>query len=385
MYESTLWGRLEVGPYAVGFRTEWRTDNARLYKASWETESHPRPKRPVLMAIWYPVQEVKNPQRMCQKDYLDLPGGDETVSRFRERYLPFCRATAFQEVMDNYRSESEENPPAEQIAREEAAFEQFLETPIAALRNAPVAEGKFPLILNHPGLGAAYMDNSVLHEYLASHGYVVVCSAFQNEDVDSVNIDWDLNRSVKDLDFLINAMANEPCILSDVAGVMGHSFGAQAALAYRAEANSPIRAVVSHDSTVEYEPATGFTSLRQRVEQPERMVSPLLIFASDTPDLDFQMTDVLIHSERFYAVASHLNHNDFLTHGGVGADFRARLRGEATPHPTRLAYEEVCRLTRRFFDAILKQNAEARVALESAAQSGESIGGLRILAHKAAE
>jgi len=46
---------------------------------------------------------------------------------------------------------------------------------------------------------------------------------------------------------------------------------------------------------------------------------------------------------------------------------------------------EVCRLTRRFFDAVLKHDAEACAALKSAAYSGESSCGLRILAHKAAE
>jgi hypothetical protein len=51
---------------------------------------------------------------------------------------------------------------------------------------------------------------------------------------------------------------------------------------------------------------------------------------------------------------------------------------------------EVCRLTRRFFDAVLKDavlkhDAEACAALKSAAYSGESSCGLRILAHKAAE
>ena len=96
-------------------------------------------------------------------------------------------------------------------------------------------------------------------------------------------------------------------------------------------------------------------------------------------------TDALIHAERFYIAASHLSHNDFLTRSGVGADFRAGLRGEPTPHPTRLAYEEVCRVTRRFFDATLKNDADARNALQSAAQTGEPTGGVKIIAHKPAE
>ena len=379
-------GRLEGGPCTVGFRTEWRTDAARLYRASWEPETNPRPKRPILLAVWYPAEASADAPRMRQREYFDLPGGDETVGRFRERYLPFCRATALQEVMDNYRGPNEEPASPEQIAQDEAAFEEFLDGATAALRDAPPTAGRFPLILNHPGLGAAYMDNTVLHEYLASHGYVVVCSAYQNEGADSVNIDWDLERSVKDLDFLVNAMADAPNVLPDVLGAMGHSYGAQAVLTWRAENNSPVRAVVSHDSTVEYGPEmAGFARLRQRIERPERMTSPLMIFANDSPQRDFAMTHALIHAERFYVAASHLSHNDFLTHGGVGADFRAKLRGEPTPHPTRLAYEEVCRLTRRFFDATLKNDADAHATLQSAAQTGEPTNGVKISAYKLAE
>jgi len=77
----TSGGRLEVSPFAIGFRTEWRTDYARLYKVSWEPESHPQPKRPVLMAIWYPVQETKNPQwyRLPGK-YAALPAASLMLS-----------------------------------------------------------------------------------------------------------------------------------------------------------------------------------------------------------------------------------------------------------------------------------------------------------------
>src|SRR5262249_43832655 len=52
------------------------------------------------------------------------------------------------------------------------------------------------------GLGGVADDNSVLFELLASHGYVVMSSAYQFQDADRVHIGSDLHTSFRDLEFL---------------------------------------------------------------------------------------------------------------------------------------------------------------------------------------
>lgn len=60
------------------------------------------------------------------------------------------------------------------LRRTTDAFERFMRTRTAAHRNAAPAEGRFPVVLYVLGQGDHTMENTVLCEYLASQGYVVV-------------------------------------------------------------------------------------------------------------------------------------------------------------------------------------------------------------------
>ncbi len=50
-------------------------------------------------------------------------------------------------------------------------FAKLCSTPVAAVRNARPASGRFPLVLYAGGLGSRADANVELGEYLASHGY----------------------------------------------------------------------------------------------------------------------------------------------------------------------------------------------------------------------
>src|SRR5262249_30219062 len=47
----------------------------------------------------------------------------------------------------------------------------------------------FPLVIYHAGAGSSFEDNSVLCEFLASHGFVVLGSAFPERSGKSFNTD----------------------------------------------------------------------------------------------------------------------------------------------------------------------------------------------------
>jgi hypothetical protein len=56
----------------------------------------------------------------------------------------------------------------------------LLATKAIAVKDAAPAEERFPVVIHHPGLSGVADDSSVLCEILASHGYVVLCSAYPN-------------------------------------------------------------------------------------------------------------------------------------------------------------------------------------------------------------
>ena len=364
--DRPLWGGLKPGPHAVGFATSFAHDYSRIYAPSPSWGASPKqlkPPRPILINVWYPAQREPMAHPLRHHQYLELnTARDAALEAFVSGLVAFNLEVICQEVMGKRQEEMS--------AAERDAFEQFLDAPTAAVRDAVPKQGPFPLVLNHQGLGGAFEDNAVLFEYLASHGYIVANSAFQSEDTSYFNVDWDLERSVKDLDSLINVLRARPDFDLRRVGVMGQSFGGQAALAWRAERNSMADAVVTLDSTIEYMPqdAQGGSvgKLNERFARVERFCVPMLLFASKRSAPNFARTDALRYSERYYATVDHLQHNDYICHGAIGSDIRRQLRPEdAEATLVRESYERICAHTLRFFDAFLKEDAGALAFLEA--------------------
>ncbi len=63
------------GPFAVGFRREWRLDDSRFYAATFKDGQtygvKAKQPRPILINIWYPPAKNNGP-RMTHSRYLDL-------------------------------------------------------------------------------------------------------------------------------------------------------------------------------------------------------------------------------------------------------------------------------------------------------------------------
>ena len=232
-----LWGALAPGSWAVGFRQVMLRDRARAYPHPLA----PHAERPLLVNVWYPVRDPGGTP-MHVEDYLRVRGpGIPTEER------PFADLLE-KHVRTVFTRETTGREPLYLDATMADRLARMLAEPVLARRDPVAAPGRFPLVLAHPGLGGAFADNFVLYEYLASHGLTVVSSAFQDADAQDMGITWDAKTSIADLDEILRWAQQK---LRPVAvGVLGHSYGAQAALIYAME-KRPIKAVVSLDSTIE--------------------------------------------------------------------------------------------------------------------------------------
>ena len=130
---------------------------------------------------------------------------------------------------------------------ETTAFERLLATKTFAVKDAPPAEGRFPVVIHHPGLSGVADDSSVLCETLASHGYVVLCSAYPNPYAEGVGIGSDPHTSSRGMVFLARYARELPNADVDRLGAMGHSWGAISILHWAALLDSPLRAFVTLD------------------------------------------------------------------------------------------------------------------------------------------
>src|SRR5260370_3720104 len=351
--QSQFWGELKAGKYAVGFRSLYQLDVARSYDADYPaTGSAPfkRP-RPIFIGIWYPAA-AQHDAPMVSRDYSRAVSVDSPVPEFSQRLRKFTRDMAcLYMVGKEYDKLNDE---------ERAAWDGTLATPVFATQNVAPAAGKFPVVIYHPGLGGTFDDNAVAYEYLASHGYVVLSSAYQAADSSSLNIDGDLATSLDDLQFLLRYAATLPFADISKVAAMGRSYGAQAVLSWRARPNSAVDAVVFLDSTVEYHSLDDAPAFKAAVERNRNSTVPVVMFADARRQPHFEVCDpCLKFAARYETLVDGMAHNDFVSQGAVGKSDAMRRN-----------YEAICAVILRFLDAYLKGDAQALASLQNPGERG---------------
>ncbi|MEM7357321.1 MAG: hypothetical protein AAF657_41280, partial [Acidobacteriota bacterium] len=158
---ASPWGRLQPGQFDVGLRLATFSDSARV-----EPEASPsKTGRGVEIAIWYPASSGDGHERLQFADYV--------------RHLPQFRQEVSQEALRKWLAIGISGKAG---ALERRTLEQILAAPMHAIRDAAPAAEKFPLVLwtmRHDTLVA----QSVLGEFLASHGYVVAAARYAGPDL----------------------------------------------------------------------------------------------------------------------------------------------------------------------------------------------------------
>src|ERR1035438_3783122 len=196
---------------------------------------------------------------------------DSPVPEFAQRLRKFTRDMACRYMLGKEFDKLTDD--------ERVAWDGLLATPVFATLNVQAAAGRFPVGIHHPGLGGTFDANAVACEFLASQGCRVLSSAYQAADSSMLKIDGDLATSLEDLACVLRYAAT--LLFADVSRVaaMGHSYGAQAMLAWRARPGSPLDAVVFLDSTVEYRPLDEFASFQAALERNRNSTVPVVMFA----------------------------------------------------------------------------------------------------------
>ena len=219
-------------------------------------------------------------------------------------------------------------------------------TKTIAVKDAAPAEGRFPVVIHHPGLSGVADDSSVLCEMLASHGYVVLCSAYPNWYAEGVGISSDLHTSFRDLEFLARYARELPFADADRLGATGHSWGAIAVLHWAALPDSSLRAFVTLDSGFEHAAVedTGSEVLicHMKANKGNIRAASLRFAGRPTLTTNFNLLEPYLKYAPSYGVAvTGLTHNDYVMHGAL----RPALMPEKWPDPKgarRTSYDRLC-------------------------------------------
>ena len=246
------------GPHSVGLKVVEQYDSSRTYRPLTDELGKPTAgerARPLQTLIWYPA-EKNGGKAMTVGDYANLAMTETSFGKPDPN------------TGDGWRK----------------AMTPTLHDAMWAVRDAPLAAGRFPVVIYAPSFGAMSWENADLCEFLASRGYVVVAStALGATGREMTNDLAGINAQARDISFLIGYAATLPDADLSEAAVAGFSWGGIANL-FAAARDNRIDALVCLDGSLRYYP--GLVVAAGDVH-PEQMAIPLIEFTQG----EFTMED----------------------------------------------------------------------------------------------
>jgi tetratricopeptide (TPR) repeat protein len=342
---SAVWGELEPGPYAVGFMAVEEYDYSRSFmpKKDYFGAAVPGERgRPVQVCIWYPAEEAGMHNRMVYGEYAFVYPGDS-------RFYGFLGNLQDREVGVLHFIFNNDRGAVIDLQSEE----------MTAMRGAPVAAGRFPLVLYAPHFNINVTENLILCEYLASHGFVVAGThAYGRAGLRSGESAMDVEVLVSDLGFVLATVHDFDFIDHDRIGVLGSGGGGVAALLFQMN-NLYVDAVAGVNSRFLYSEYRDLAEASARYDVRLASAPMMQICGGGQEGFDPSLLDSLEYAERYSLVFTDMSTLVF-------SSYRMCLSTLFVPNETdRRAYESACRYMLNFFDAHLNGSEGARAFLAS--------------------
>ena len=356
-------GGLEPGPYSVGLKVIQAYDHQRTLGRPFDYEGNPNPgdiDRPLLVLVWYPARPVQGSGPMTYGQLVDLS----------------AQEMVFGPPTGGELAETREAFISDALARgaPRAKLEALFSLPTTAHRDAPAAEGTFPLVLYAPSWNGPASENSVLCEYLASHGYVVAASASVGAAGREMTLDAaGLEAQVRDLEFQLALMRDFSGASREDVGTVGFSWGGLADVAAAAQ-NSRIRAVASLDGSL-LNPE-GIATVRSLPGfDPRALQVPLLVVRSGDSSAhgDGSLLDSMKYARLLDVALLPLAHRDFCSRFQLTYALSPALEAGRDRAVMDRGYESVCRIVLGFLDSELKKDGDRARALLAALPSGQGL------------
>lgn len=339
------WPGPPTGAYAVGFQHAFVIDSTRSFFRS-DPLSSSNEMRPIRIYIWYPAEQASSTDPMRFENYIVHPA-PEGLEAYHELLLRHDRHSAAGQFL----------PGADTLVN------KLLHSETLAVLDAPAAEGSFPLIVHSTGINGWQAEGSILYEYLASHGYVVVNVPQVGPYIDQPNVPYSttgVSLQGKDLAVAMDYVLNEPFVDKDRIAAMGHSFGGLVAL-WLASHNPAVDAVVSLDgSNVIPRGIEISDELDWSLDEIRIPIFSLYTLASG--DRDLRLMREIRQADRYFVTYPNASHFDFqnwplhVLRWNISDTRAANKR----PHEDGASmYRASMLLARHFLDATLKGDNDA--------------------------
>ena len=265
-----LESKLKPGPHAVGFKLVHEYDFGRSYAKKYDEQgkklNKPNP-RPMQIAIWYPAEATS--ELMPFKEYIYA---DATKDNFRE-----LKKSDLRQIENRFVHQRLFGGLG---VADTLYLKSLLKIKTTAFKNAEGKKGKFPLILfiNREYRGISI--NTILMEYLASHGYIVATTPskdFTKSYQTAMSGAELIQSNLEDIQFVKSYMQSYDSIDKNKTAVIGYFVGSISSTLL-AQLDQNISAVVNIQSLLN----TDFFGQKNLKEftyfNPQEIQTPILDF-----------------------------------------------------------------------------------------------------------
>jgi hypothetical protein len=354
---------LEMGPHRIGFRVVETYDRSRAFRPATEFSGDSPDQewaRPIQILLWYPAMSESDRAVL----YRDIVEREHTQIRFQ----PLSSSE-----LDRARAAHDTLMRRNFSALTEDLLDDLWNAQTGSWWNAEAAEGSFPLLV-WSGNSATY--NSVVCEYLASHGYVVASAPgigrWSEEYADFVPNPVHLATQSEDLGFVVSYLPTAlPWIDADRFALAGFSTTNLATILFQMK-NMTASAVVSVEGHDRY--ASGGRTVPLSVDyDPRRFRVPLLYLEATASGhrRDTTLFDALEFSPRYLLTFSDLRHQDLTSRvAALGTLTPESHNASDAPDAPSIAdkavaagYRTSSRYLLKFLDAYLLDESQARESL----------------------
>lgn len=328
---------IENGPYQVSFNSYKVYDHSRTYFLGKDSIS-----RPLLIHFWYPTNEKGQSHVLDFKHYIDLIAQREDFGK------------SMSEIDDNsfyYVKGYADYAKSNFCLDTGIAARQILDAPVSAKGKLPIHlnDPAFPLIIYAPSNGKVSVQNHLICEYLASHGFMILSVASAGPvSINREDIEESTLAQVKDMEYILDYLVDSLHIQYSNLGLFGFSTGGNAITLFQMR-NKHVKALLSLDGSHEY----SYYMKLYKMEDFDlgKMDVPYLSIVNKYEDYSiYPYYNSITSSEKYIFRMPYLDHFGFISYWR----FFESVSSDSNLSNLSLSYDYMCECTMGFFTKYLK-------------------------------
>ena len=238
---SRYWGHLTPGDYKIGYQDTILFNSSHSYELN-AYKGH----KPYFVNIWFPIANETG-SRIQYKEYLTFDSIPEiqwlidSIQEVQNKAFVSWGVTFNLDMWENSAFNREKKNLASEMLNEN----------LNVFKTNQFPQEKFPTIIYHHGNGGISFENSVLFEFLASHGYIIISADYHWPGLRLNSYTHKSDFSLEDVDFMTKFSDSLPFTNHQNLTYIGHSWGGGVAIRLNQKGNPKFKHYIIFDSTIE--------------------------------------------------------------------------------------------------------------------------------------